>query len=260
MRPVSRLFIISLLLVPALVRADDPLNDVSGIEDWYTPRQLRRPVDSQQAIRLQAEQAQTAEEVRADRQRFSAEQAEFVADFEALERARHRRQRADIRVEPRRPAPAEQWLSDEQRRLERAAESALRARSPEPAPPVASAAEAAFDAPIRAENAKSDTVGSRADGAFDTAPVALRSPSREPSADLEPAAPAFLEPERPARAEQASPAEQARPESPAARRAEARAAERAEAERLAREQEAARRLGGRLDADGQFVDPDLQGP
>lgn len=256
MRPVSRLLVISLLLVPSLARAGDPLNEVSGIEDWYTPRQVRRPVKTQHAIRLQAEYDQAVDELRADRNRLTEEQAEFVADFEALERARRRRARGGSQAKPRQPESVEQWLADEQRRLERAAEKALSERSAEPARPAASAADAAFDAPPRVEKAKPGAAASRADEAFDdAAPAAIRSQAREPSAAPVHATQESVErqPPEPSRGEPPQPG-------PAAWQAELRAAERAEAERLAREQEAARRIGGRLDADGQFVDPDLESP
>lgn len=221
-RPLAAALLLFALAAEA--RADDPLEGVDGMEDWYRPRTRRRPVETQRTIRQRAELDATARDFARQQARLEAEQAEFVEDFLALERCRRRRGLSAPGAASRPPQRTAEWLADEERRLERAAERALRERAAERQGLPSAAAEAAFGSGRPA-----------AQGASSAAPQAS-------------------EPED-ARALEARRAEQER------RRAqEQEASERAQQEQRQREREAARRLGGRLDDDGQFIDPDLEGP
>lgn len=268
------------MLVAAPAMAHDPLDDIQGTESWLTPgKSPRRPVETQRSILLQAELEQTSADFQADRAWMEQQQAEQAADGKALKDYRASRQTSQ--------SPT--WLSSEERRLEDAAARALgndpsKPEAPAPREPQTSAADAAFEnaahaAPTSRESARaapavapaaatpaaaSSAPAAAADSAFD-APRTRRTASPPPAQPRRQTAseppPATSEATRGSpRTDATAGDETAIEDEAAASRDVQRAADRAASEKRKRESESAKRLGGHLDASGQFVDPDLESP
>jgi hypothetical protein len=75
-------------LLPGSARAGDPLEGVSGTEDWRNQQRAasRAPAAGQRALRAQLELERTSDEFQADLLQFDKEKREFEADRDIQER------------------------------------------------------------------------------------------------------------------------------------------------------------------------------
>ena len=75
-------------LLPGSARAGDPLEGISGTEDWRSQQRAasRAPAEGQRALRAQLEFERTSDEFQADLLQFDKERREFEADRDIQER------------------------------------------------------------------------------------------------------------------------------------------------------------------------------
>lgn len=286
MGPCRTAWLAVLLGIGAPASAKDPLDQVEGTEDWGdAARAKARAADVGGPARAPATKPAVRErrilrevqveidQFEEDQFRFDQERRAFVNDrgeMRALREDRRARGAESRRGEagrssaaraatPDRPAPRTEAeaLELEARRLEeRAARNLERAEGLAPArAPAADRGTDAELAPKRGPRAADlDAARRSANQAFEEPPRAGRGPSTAEDARYEQEHRRAQEERARQDALRAQEEERRKAEEAARATREGKAAERRASE------EAARKLGGRLDKDGQFVDPDLDSP